>query len=744
MKFHQSFAWIACIALLSSSVFANVGMTGAQSIAPTLVEQSRQAASRVASDSGAEVLLHKILAEVGDDQLKSSVIYLSIRISDKTSVRDYSNIQISFDNHYSELELDFANTLSSDGQLYPLSEEALQLRTTGGGQDFYSEESNLVFSLPQLDPGSLIEFQYRVRNVKKGVPGLVTDYIVPAWFQPTADNQRYRADPVQMFEYQQAVPAELSMKHQVSLPMPDPDVREVSGQRITRWSWQNPSIPALEDGMPPAYEVMPFISSSNQDDWQAFHRWANNNYLPSADMAEQVAPVIAQLGLTASATEMDKIQAVYRWMETNVRYVYAHLGRGGYTPHDPHETLRAGYGDCKDQTLLVLAMMQALGVEARPVLVRTGSRAPTDTSLVRNIFDHIFVYLPATETREAIWFDTTGENSLFPGASAGLQGQPALILGIDQAAELVQLDMKATNRAVVAMNYRLTSNKRLEMSARIDFEGISEQSFRNWYTYSSDREEGLRQYLGALYNDVGQYDLEYQVHNAEDLFNPIYMTAQFRFKHPIPDGENISMAGNARQMMQLFGVYGSFPDTENRQLPFLSNYDLSYQMKVKVEVPKGYESLIIEELESVDSPFFRLNASVQGDGAGLSMEGIFPEIRVPANSLAAFSQQIEDVYNRNDWRILLVHSSNEHQLAELNKIKQTEGEDSLGFHLAQAKQQLDQGKFSEALVSAKAAVTADQNSAEAWYLLGTAEGMNGDYDASDDAYKKAESLGYRY
>ncbi|WP_438895209.1 hypothetical protein, partial [Bacillus cereus group sp. BC312] len=75
-------------------------------------------------------------------------------------------------------------------------------------------------------------------------------------------------------------------------------------------------------------------------------------------------------------------------------------------PQSPQKTWDARYGDCKAKTLLLLAMLHAMGIEAEPVLagVRLGELVPERIPSAA-AFDHVLVR--ATIGSESLWLDGT-------------------------------------------------------------------------------------------------------------------------------------------------------------------------------------------------------------------------------------------------------------------------------------------------------------------------------------------------
>ncbi len=64
-------------------------------------------------------------------------------------------------------------------------------------------------------------------------------------------------------------------------------------------------------------------------------------------------------------TDAEKIQAVYSWMQANIRYIAFEDGIAGFKPEKAQEVYRRKYGDCKGMANLTTEMLKVLGYDAR-------------------------------------------------------------------------------------------------------------------------------------------------------------------------------------------------------------------------------------------------------------------------------------------------------------------------------------------------------------------------------------------
>lgn len=127
------------------------------------------------------------------------------------------------------------------------------------------------------------------------------------------------------------------------------------------------------------------------------------------------SPLQAEIARIKAATPDPKARAglALQLVEDKVRYVFLAMNNGGLVPADADQTWSRRYGDCKGKTALLLALLHALGIEARPVVVNVRLGDGLDARLpMAQIFDHVLV--EATIGGKSYWLDGTrlGDHSL--------------------------------------------------------------------------------------------------------------------------------------------------------------------------------------------------------------------------------------------------------------------------------------------------------------------------------------------
>jgi hypothetical protein len=153
--------------------------------------------------------------------------------------------------------------------------------------------------------------------------------------------------------------------------------------------WTEPKVSKLEDGYSeilfeaehigecdfeddtPGW-VMPVRGAyaSSIDEWSRVADVMRAGFEGDDDYPEGLLEVIKQI--ETDHTEIkDRIVAVVRWVQENIRYFAFSFGEGGFVPRSLKEIFADRIGDCKDVSKLIAVMLTKMGVESWPALVDT-------------------------------------------------------------------------------------------------------------------------------------------------------------------------------------------------------------------------------------------------------------------------------------------------------------------------------------------------------------------------------------
>ncbi|VUD52422.1 hypothetical protein TDB9533_01626 [Thalassocella blandensis] len=709
-------------------------------LAPSLLEQAKLPIK----SASAETLYAVTESTLYEDGHWLRRYYLSIRLNDLDAARDYGRLAIRFNHYYSEMELEYANTLSSGGKIIALSDDALQNRVTGGGQDFYSDSSELVFSLPDVSPGTILEFQYVKKSKTLAFPALYSAVSIPHWFQTTAGNDSWRADFVHHYRYTFTYPKQQTV-HVQAVGGHTQKAKKTHTANTTTLTWKMRNIAEVvsEHWFPRKEKIYPELEISTMVDWANIDRWTWEKVADKLVTNESIEEAVRSLKLKPTASKEEKIKAVYTYVQNNIRYVFAHLGRGGYEPHFPAEVIHTRYGDCKDQTVLTVAMLRALGLQAYPALVETPRAGYDATSVVKLIFDHMIVYLPAQDGMQELWLDTTGDRSLYPGMSAYLAEQNAMIID-GKGGRLTHIPQPENdNRVLMTIDYSLSHNGLTQAHITLQPQGSFEQDMRSWWINDSDRRQSLDRYLKGIFNNALDYEVSGELNNSDDIFTPVNISGVYTFQASNAEDAKIQGA-SIKQLLNIFADTSNLPLPENRVNTFYNPYAYTLEVKARFQRQDSDIPALIQSSGDIHNPFFSLTQSGEGQEHAFLYNARFTQkvLDLSVKDYGEYYQQAQDLNRLKPWMVSLTPSVESEKQQEIANIQETFGNNSVQAKIAKARQLIEKGDFEAALDQAKAAVNLDKENGEAWYVLATAQGFNTMLEQSSASFEKAEALGY--
>jgi hypothetical protein len=175
---------------------------------------------------------------------------------------------------------------------------------------------------------------------------------------------------------------------------------------LTEYTWDYKKVPGLrrEDPLPAGYDPLPWVQWSEFQKWSDVNQWALAIFTNALPLSPDLTRQITEWRRLPAGEE--RVLAVLRFLQDEVRYQGIETGAASYTPADPSLVFARRFGDCKDKTLLCVTVLRALGIEANPVLVSTEFRQSIqDWQPTPAVFDHAIVQVSVSN--ENYWLDPT-------------------------------------------------------------------------------------------------------------------------------------------------------------------------------------------------------------------------------------------------------------------------------------------------------------------------------------------------
>jgi len=93
------------------------------------------------------------------------------------------------------------------------------------------------------------------------------------------------------------------------------------------------------------------------------YEWNNRLYQMAGNEKDKLKATVTKI-TDGKTNDLDKIKAIYYWIQDNIRYIAYEDGYSGYIPASAQDVLNKKYGDCKGMANLMTEMMKLAGYDA--------------------------------------------------------------------------------------------------------------------------------------------------------------------------------------------------------------------------------------------------------------------------------------------------------------------------------------------------------------------------------------------
>jgi len=386
-----------------------------------------------------------------------------ILVGSQNMAQVLGQLRLNVNEHFFDLEIVEAATLKADGRRIDVAPDKILTQAANPGEQAIFEADaklrTVIFS--DLAVGDRVLIVARFHQKRELLPGGFSHSMV---FSPASRIVAARVS----FD----VPKDMKL-HVFADRLAY--ATEASGERVRHvWTYtEQPYRPEEPSAVLPL-DRDPRVLVSTFRDWEA----AGLAYWTRAAPKSAPTPAISALAeeITKGITDRrEQARAISDWVTGNIRYVAIALGSGAWVPHDAASVLTNRYGDCKDHTTLMRAMLTAKGIESEFALInqRAQYRAydvPTPS------FDHVILYLPEF----GIYTDPTAPSSAFGVLPAALFDKPVLRSG-PKGITVARTPPAtiAANRSVMRVEINIAPDGSAEGTNVIEGVGIAATSLRS-------------------------------------------------------------------------------------------------------------------------------------------------------------------------------------------------------------------------------------------------------------------------
>ena len=525
-------------------------------------------------NAGAIILLDEQKFEILSDYTATDEAHFLVKILNDRG-KHYGEVELDYDSTYESVELEYARTVRPDGTIIPVGEKHIRDVSKYLNYPLYSNARVRIISMPEVTAGSIIEYKakwYIKKLINKkdfshhyGIQG----------YEPYLNQKLSVVVPIDyQFSFRSYNPGYTD--YNVDFV---PEIREVGNKRTYVWEFKNAPEIIMEPSMPPWQEIVPSLALSSFESWDDIYEWWWSVAKDKIEVGKEIRKEVREL-TKGKETQEEKARAIYHWVASKVRYVAIEYGQAGFEPHSAIEIFKNKYGDCKDQAMLLIAMLKCCGISAYPVLIGTRGCWVLDEEFPVLTFNHAIV--AAKVDGKALFLDPTAETASFGDLPPSDQDRKVFVFYEKKGKiERTPLLPAEHNRVSKKMEIRIDYDETISATREIKTFGMYDQGQRAWLKYTKPVlvEEELKEKISTI--TPGGELLDYRISDLENLNLPVEIWMEF--KGP----KFLTRAGKNRLLPKFGSLSASLVSRKTRNFPLdfqALNEDVT---EIKVKLPSN-------------------------------------------------------------------------------------------------------------------------------------------------------------
>ncbi len=501
----------------------------------------------VSAGYGTRTLLSQAsLSSVGPSRLTSRR-RTTIQVLARDGLVDVQPMRIAFRAGRSMPRVRVARVIHPDGRITDVSRSDFYVSSSSVGNADIDDWRELTIPFPDLTVGCSLDLVFDQHEESFFDGGWSVRHLFGG-FSPILEEVlelRVRRDsPLHLMTHDDVAPA---------------DTWTDGTYALHRWRVEAPELWVATD-VGNLIESYPWVAASTYASWPDAVREYARTFWSRVEASDEIRELATRVTADAHG-EREIVAALFRHIVSEVEYLSIALDRGSVVPTAAREVARRGYGDCKDMVVLMLACLEAVGVDAEPVLLapRPDVRIHEDQPEPGE-FTHVIVRVHVGSGREVFCDLTSGIPcyDYLPAADTGVTG---LVLPRGDDATLVDIPLQEPDRTGMELEVDIfpesARRARIEVSNRLtgdvaaQLHGLMEHPDTNVVNYVITRALGY-----GLWSSCRRVDWAMLESECED----VTLRGTFVDTSWAPDRNTVAF----RHDTEVADPFLSFPDVDQR------------------------------------------------------------------------------------------------------------------------------------------------------------------------------------
>lgn len=529
------------------------------------------------------------------------------QINNASGLSDQGKITIDFDPSYQSLQIHHVKIIRDGQVINVLAQVEFEVIRQESELDsgIYNGRKTALLLLEDLQINDTLDYAFTKVGKNPIFNNQVFEVFSLEWVIPVAE-----------LHIRLTVPKNKKIEYRTLKKQAKPE-KTKHGDRLS-YSWHLSQIPALDyqGGYPKWYEPRDYLEISEFQDWRQVAQWASDVFAINLQLDAATTSLVKQWQ-QSHPDDLTRVAKALQYVQDEIRYLGIEIGVNSHQPRVPSETFATKYGDCKDKTMLLHAMLQAMDIESKPFLVST----ELDKSIVNRLpspglFNHVILQIELAG--EHHWVDPT---NIHQGSSLSRLSLPDFAYGLVIDEQTKRLSPMSRKDSQLTLSQTIETldlqpdNKAIPLSIETQHQGefaefwrarladTTEQQIQNHFESHTNQMYGLALATDDIQVTDDVADNQLVIKEAYDLQDAWQQNNRYEF-----------IETHAHSLRS----YVEMPSRINRDSPLALPYPLSIEHRFVINDPSKKMELVEENVD-ISTPHISYQKTVHKQGQQITI-----------------------------------------------------------------------------------------------------------------------------
>ena len=506
--------------------------------------------------------------------------------------KSLAEIEIGYDSTYERVELEFARSISEDGKIVYAGKETIRDVSKYLNFPLYSNSRAFIVSTPLVDVGSFIEYKLKIYSSKLVDEDDFTFLYRLKEQYPIFKSKFKLITPREREAHIKFFNQDYAGSHSLK-----PVQRIEEGKNVYLWKFESvkPLIP--EYNMPPVSRVNPAVLISSFSSWDDIYNWWQSLFKDKLNLDKEIKQFTQSL-IKDAKDDFEKAKKIYEFCAKNIRYVAVEYGESGHEPHYAKEVFINRYGDCKDQAILLVAMLREAGLKAYPVLIPTRGTYPIDKEFPSLNFNHAICVLELDGN--LTFMDPTAETTSFLDIPLSDQDRPVMIF-YDDGFRIVDTPELKENAVQYKMKILLNDEESATVERNVTTKGFYTSGHRWYLKYTHPLK--IKEDIQKKIVEISSFSrlLDYKIENVDDFDLAPLLSYDFVTEKLLNPAGNLRIIPGLDEIRLDYDLIGK----EDRDFPIDFDGIYSKEAEITIVLPESLKVKYLPQDINLETPWFR-------------------------------------------------------------------------------------------------------------------------------------------